>query len=907
MKKNSTIIRSPLFVPGGIYEVRIPGTPEGTVSGYFNNERELNAAVASYDGKVKAIYVTMNPVNKELLARAPNRLITRAKITTTDAEIIRRVWLLIDLDPVRKAGTSSTDAEHQCAFDMAERVRAFLTEQRWPEPVVADSGNGAHLLYKIELPNDTGSTTLLKNILHVLARRFDDETATVDTCVYNAARITKLYGTMACKGQNTEERPHRPSMFVSRPLPEDMNIVPTELMKALAAQLKKEEKAKTGGQETDLEGLIARHKLAVIRKKTWDTTGVLFELEACPFNPDHTRTASLMQFANGAVAFRCLKDSCADHDWKALRVRLADSALAHLCTLKPDEVKATWLSFVNDLDAVGIQALITEVKRLTGIGINTLKKAVAEHRNQAKRAAIDERLGTRLVIPFYVEDVCKAAELIEAAMVAQITDGECVRFGDSVMRLSVESMPHAHRADSDLPALPTAQLDLMTPAKILPLVERAVVVHDDDKPVAVPEKVVEQILINPHLVPTVSALVTHPLVTKSGRIISAKGIHPDTRVLMYGEVIEKLQPYTQAEACAAIKEIDALFLEGFEFATPVDRAVAIAMLLTAMARKLLDQSPGFLITAAQQSLGKTTLARLVHLVLTGTDAPVFTWPDDEVEVKKLLLSSLLRSPAMICFDNVGDGLTFRSSTLAAVMTSAAFQERLLGFNRNAVVSTGVLFVLTGNNVELANDEASRIIPTRLITKAASPHKRTFKHPDVRRYGLEIRDTILRHIVGIVAGYRQGTERFLPLSRFSQWDAMVRQPLLWSGVDDVGAVFDTNIEASPELGAHLALMIELQKLYPGEKEFSANTLVEDLTPYGDGTSRRGFTQPWPILKEALLALRVKDVKSERSVGHALSRMIGRTVSLKTGEVLALERRTVEGLTRYRVEKKTAGDS
>jgi hypothetical protein len=703
---------------------------------------------------------------------------------------------------------------------------------------------------------------------------------------------------MTCKGPNTEERPHRPSMFISRPLPEEMNSVPTELLKALAAEIKTGEKTKGNpvSPGANLRAFIARHKLAVVREKTWDTTGELFELESCPFNPDHHHKASLMQFSNGAVAFHCVKESCANHDWKALRAHLIGSVLERLRALKEEEIKTTWLSFVDDLDAVGVQRLIEEVKKLTGVGINTLKKAVAGHRDQAKRAAIAERIGTRVVIPFYAEDVCKAADQVEAAMVAQMSEGECVRFGDSVVRVSVECMPYAHQADADSPAPPTAQLDLMTPPKMLSLVERAVVLQSDEKPIAVPEKILEQLLINPRRLPSVSALVTHPVVTYSGRIISAKGIDPGTRVFVLGEPIENLRPYTQSEASEAVKEIVALYLEGFEFATTTDRAVAIAMLMTALVRKLLDQSPGFLITAAMQSSGKTTLARLVHLILTGTDAPVFTWPpDDEVEVRKLLLSILLRSPALICFDNVGDGLTFRSQAVAAVMTSASFQNRLLGFNRNAVVSTSVLFVLTGNNVELANDEASRFIPTRLITNSASPHKRTFKHPDVRRYGLEIRDTILRHLVGIVAGYRQGADRIAPLSRFSAWDAVVRQPLMWAGLDDVGIAFDRNIECSPELGAHLSLMGQLHWHFPDEKEFSASTIVS----YVNGEPS--------TLGEALLGLRVKDLKSERSVGHALSRMVGRTVALKTGEVVSLEKRTVEGLTRYRVEKKTAGGS
>jgi hypothetical protein len=142
VKTHAPFIRSPLFFPKGVYEVRIPGTPQGTISGYFNNEREMMTAIAPYDGKVKAIYVTMNPVKNELLNRALNRLVTGAKMTTADAEIIRRVWILIDLDPKRKAGTSSTEAEHQAAFAMAERIRDFLTELGWPEPIMADSGNG---------------------------------------------------------------------------------------------------------------------------------------------------------------------------------------------------------------------------------------------------------------------------------------------------------------------------------------------------------------------------------------------------------------------------------------------------------------------------------------------------------------------------------------------------------------------------------------------------------------------------------------------------------------------------------------------------------------------------------------------------------------------------------------------
>jgi putative DNA primase/helicase len=413
----------------------------------------------------------------------------------------------------------------------------------------------------------------------------------------------------------------------------------------------------------------------------------------------------------------------------------------------------------------------------------------------------------------------------------------------------------------------------------------------------VPPKVLDQILVNPQYVPTVSGLSGHPLVTRSGCIIAAPGIDLSTRLLLYGTQIEGLRAYSKDEALKGIEEITRLFLEGFEFASPLDRAAALALLLTAVERKLMDMSPGFLITAAQQSLGKTTLARLLHCIVTGTDAPIFTCPDDDdVEVQKLLLSTLLRSPEIVVFDNVGDGLTFRSPALSAAMTSATKQGRLLGHNRDAVVSTSVVFILTGNNVGLANDEASRIIPIRLTTKAVSPHKRTFKYPDIVRRGLEIRETVLRHVIGLIAGYQTTSERVEAVpSRFPQWDALVRQPLMWAGLADVGTVFYQNIESSPELGAHLALMIELQKLYPEGKEFSASSLVRILDP--------SLRDPDPIMKEALLALRVKDLRSERSIGHCLSRVLGRNAVIrKEGEedvVLFLDRTTKDGLSRYRV--------
>ncbi len=123
----------------------------------------------------------------------------------------------MDFDPVRPSGVSATDAEKKAARQRALEAREFLREIGWPEPVVGDSGNGYHLLYRIELPNDRESLELVKGTLEALAFRFSDRAVEVDTTTCNAARIWKLYGTTARKGDDTEDRPHRRSRLLQVP------------------------------------------------------------------------------------------------------------------------------------------------------------------------------------------------------------------------------------------------------------------------------------------------------------------------------------------------------------------------------------------------------------------------------------------------------------------------------------------------------------------------------------------------------------------------------------------------------------------------------------------------------------------------------------------------------------------
>ncbi len=199
-----------LVEPGSTVELRVPIRPGRTISGYFDDLDAMAAAAAKLSGRHPGIYFTCNPVKPALLARASNRVEDYAKLTTGDHDIARRRWLPIDLDPVRPAGIASTDTEHALALERARQVRQHLVDELgWPEPVMVDSGNGAYVLCRLDLPNDDASRELANRCLEALAFRFDDQAVHVDGTMFNAARIIRVPGTLNAKGDSTPDRPHR--------------------------------------------------------------------------------------------------------------------------------------------------------------------------------------------------------------------------------------------------------------------------------------------------------------------------------------------------------------------------------------------------------------------------------------------------------------------------------------------------------------------------------------------------------------------------------------------------------------------------------------------------------------------------------------------------------------------------
>ncbi len=323
-----------LLAPGAVAELRAIGRDGRVASGYFDDPALLaeKAEILDDATEFQGIYVTLNPVNPALLARRANRVQSRLSgkdATTADADIVRRRWLPIDLDPVRPSGVSSSADEHAAAIARGDAIREFLGRQGWPAPIAADSGNGAHLLYRIDLPNDAASTDLVRVVLAALDARFSTAEALVDTANFNAARIWKCYGTVSRKGDSTKDRPHRRSAFVSKPY--EPAVVTAELLRALAASVPAPPERLFAaaavpaerGTVIDLRAWLDDHGIAVASEKPWEG-GTLYALAQCPFSDAHADGAYGVQFANGAIHAGCKHDSCGGgrQRWQELRAKL---------------------------------------------------------------------------------------------------------------------------------------------------------------------------------------------------------------------------------------------------------------------------------------------------------------------------------------------------------------------------------------------------------------------------------------------------------------------------------------------------------------------------------------------------------------------------------------------------------
>lgn len=291
--------------------------------GYYSDRTKLatDAFGLAADAQTNC-YVVLNELHPVMSGAVTNDVGTGE--ATKDRNIRRRKWVLVDIDPARPAGTSATDDEKAAALQVGRSILTWLGQQGFPDPVSVDSGNGVHLLYPIDLENTQAVTRSIKRFLAALSARFNTEHATVDQSVSNAARITKLPGTVTRKGPHSDDRPHRTAKLLH--VPDCLEAVSLQQLEQVAGTTEPEPVQHPVDQPTssglNIPSLLEQHGLEYQTKHGTaedDTELTVFELAECPWSKDHSTGpggAAVLQFASGAVTFKCQHSHCVNRTWE---------------------------------------------------------------------------------------------------------------------------------------------------------------------------------------------------------------------------------------------------------------------------------------------------------------------------------------------------------------------------------------------------------------------------------------------------------------------------------------------------------------------------------------------------------------------------------------------------------------
>ena len=724
-------------VPGHAIEVRIPKSGKlRTISGYFNDAATLEKAMASV-GVVPSVYITMNPVPAAMLARANNVLKPYADLTTGDSDIVKRRWLLIDVDPVRPSGISSTDAEHEAAIALVRDIYTWLTERGVPAGacVVADSGNGAHLLVRVELENSPEAKALVERVLAALAAQFDTPKLKVDRAVANAARITKLYGTLAAKGDSTIDRPHRMSRLLS--VPDPLVVCPREAIERLAdmAPAATSSPTRTTGREVgasfDIDAYITHYgeRLNLKEPKPWQG-GRLWVFTVCPFDQNHEQNGAtqLIQHASGAVSVSCHHARCTGKGWEDLK------ALFPPAKSRPRERESTQSSKKP--------TIITNVH---------------EDWHDLVEQVFNELVAADAPAP---EIFQRGIQLVR------------VRIDDDG-RPSIEPMSEASLKGH------LAQTMLWLRRKDGTLV-----------PVQPPAAVIKLLMARKEWpgIPGLRDIVQAPIFTRDGDIIAVPGYHPAAR-LWYAPTspldIRVPEKPTEGEVHHARELILDDLLGDFRFDGEASRAHAVAAILLPFVRELIQgPTPLHLFTAPTPGSGKGLLVDLTSLIATGRPSLPVSAPRDDEEMRKRITAQLRRGTPIIVLDNLTQKLD--SAALCAALTASEWQDRILGVSEmSSTLPNRALWAATGNNPELSLDIARRTVTCRLDPGVERPWDRTgFRHPDLRAWALANRAELVTAVLTMVRAWLVAgapSVEHPPIGSFESWAAVLAGVLGTAGI------------------------------------------------------------------------------------------------------------------------------
>ena len=697
-----------------------------TVSGYYDADHyhQIWEDIQPFDGKAD-IYCTIHSIDESLAARYNNRLEMSAETTTSDLNVKSFTVFPIDVDPDRPSGISSTNDELEHARKAIEFFADLFKDLGLPEPIKALSGNGYHTLLLLEPFSVTKENEeRFKALGDMLPLLFQDTDTPckLDGTIYNPARILKLYGTIACKGDNTEDRPHRQSKVW---LPETVERVSfDDLEKAILGKVPKRDTATSvpkdtppkqplnasKGENEALEPYLKRHNVEWTHDK--DTqNGTVYYL-TCPFDANHNGTdAFVIERTDGKKGFTCRHNSCRGKDWQAFKAKLG------LPDLKPTTANESATSTAQQPDPSSDGRFAINI---TDMPMHEIADQVHSH----WRTLDDDSIFVR------GDSLCRVLS----------HRGKTEAFNDDTFHLWLSRRFSFWKLDK-------------RSGKLVPLG-------------LIPERIIRPLLRDlPDFAPRINAVYQHPVILPGGAIAKESRYIPEIQAYL----ISNWTGWDDLDISdAGVEAAKALLLDDLlhDFIWEDEsKANFLAYLLTfAMRPAIIGNVPMLAVTAPVQGAGKTLLLDLAHIIWQGEQALATQVGSDDrserEEMRKRLTALLMESPESVVFDNATRA--FNDPALASVLTTGRYQDRVLGASVNVELNVRTIFAATGNHLRFEGDMPRRVYWCRLGVDREKPETRgEFKHPRLNEWATENRNRLMKACLTLIKAW---CEKDMPLDK-----------------------------------------------------------------------------------------------------------------------------------------------
>ena len=576
-----------------------------------------------------------------------------------------------------------------------------------------------------------------------------------------------------------------------------------------------------------------------------------------------------------------------------------DEALKWVEQTDPDEIAKEWTNKIRFLAATGqntVKKAISTKTRISLRPLNAVLKAAKVNWKKVKIKSMNSKQAakrkTHNIVGIEFDEANTRKVTLEAAraLANDNTPGHdlVLRYGSELVSIQSDSPKTAGSVTQLLNKnIPNPKMSVIRPYVTNTLrhrLEQAAIylirdTENGDRTVQWPKLIIDGIgQQNEVKFPPLTGVVPHPFIGVNGAVFAKQGYDKATGLFArHNNGLGKNLPInpTKTDINRSLTFITDIVFEDFPFADRIDEITAVAVLLTALQRKVItDDSgcPGFLFDAPTQGTGKTILAQVINYSIFGKQAAATSWSSNDNEMGKHILAILREGHSCVLFDNVPEGSCLTSNELAKAMTGNSYSGRMLGGNTTITVPTNILWLFTGNNISICGDFNSRILPIRLDSQEADPDHRTFKRPNIGMWCMEHRAEIIRACLTIVMGDGSATPNITGQTRYPGWNKYVRLPLLAASGVDVADLFQRNKTSDPEMDSKKSFLEAMFKEYGG-KSVTAKDICQNVA---NPNSANGTIYKDSALGDVFADLFPENIPSSRVLGIWLGKLKGQII-------------------------------